>query len=162
MSTPERVDVTAIIARLAELLPKAFSVYERRRRPLAIGVRAAILDKVGDRITPDELNVALRTYTRNVGYQRAMAQPGAQRIDLEGNPVGAVTPEQAASAAKAVAAHWARQAARKAAARREACAAAGPVHTPMAVRPACETPSPAAASEAPAGPKRLGSPISGN
>jgi sRNA-binding protein len=114
MKSQERVDTAAIITRLAELFPKAISVYEQRRQPLAVGIRDAILAKVGDRITLQELNAALRAYTRNIGYLRAMARPGALRIGLAGEPDGAVTAEQMVSAAKAVAAHWARQAERKA------------------------------------------------
>jgi ProP effector len=131
MTTTERVDVTAITTRLAELLPKCISVYEGRRRPLRVGIYEDIVAKVGDSIAPDDIKHALRAYTRNIGYLRAMAQPGAMRIDIEGDPVDAVTPEQAASAAKGVAAHWARTAARKKA-RREANCAAGPVHSSLA------------------------------
>jgi sRNA-binding protein len=116
----ERVDVAAITMRLAELCPKLIFVYEGRRRPLQIGIRDQILERVAGSITPEELKLALRAYTRNAGYLRAMAQPGAMRIDIEGNPVDAVTPAQSASAAKAVAAHWARQAARKKARQAEA------------------------------------------
>jgi sRNA-binding protein len=135
----KRVDVATITMRLAELCPKAIFVYEQRRQPLVIGIRDAILARVGDRITPQEFNAALRAYTRNIGYLRAMAQPGAMGIDLEGNPVEAVTEQQAASAAKGVAAHWARQAARKAAARADLAAPAPrPVHSspaPMSEKP---------------------------
>ena len=109
--------ITPIVMRLAELFPQTFAVYEQRRRPLAVGIRAAISERVGDAITPDELNAALRAYTRNVGYQKALAQPGAMRIDCDGNEVTPVTVEQQTSAAKAVASHWARVAERKAAAR---------------------------------------------
>jgi hypothetical protein len=72
MSTTERVDVAAIIAGLAELCPKAVFVYERRRRPLKIGIYEDLAAKVAGSITPDELKLALRTYTRNPGYLRAM------------------------------------------------------------------------------------------
>ena len=150
MTPTERVDTAAIITRLAEMFPQAFSVYEGRRRPLAIGIRDQIAERVGDAITPDELSAALRAYTRNPGgYLRAMARGGA-RIDLEGNPAGMIIAEQAAAATKAVAAHWARVAARKAAARM-ACAEPEP-------RPAAPSPAP----ETPAGPKRLGLLIFGN
>ena len=86
--------ITPIVMRLAELFPQTFAVYEQRRRPLAVGIRAAISERVGDAITPDELNAALRAYTRNVGYQKALAQPGAMRIDCDGNEVTPVTVEQ--------------------------------------------------------------------
>jgi ProP effector len=138
MNTPQKNgEAQATIARLAELFPKAFFVYEARRRPLKVGIYNDLAAKVAGVITPDELKLALRSYTRNVGYQKAMAQPGSMRIDIGGNSVDAVTPEQGASAAKAVAAHWARQAARKAAARL-ACAEPAPI------------------PETPSGPKRLG------
>ena len=38
----------------------------------------------------------MRLYTGNVGYLRSM-RAGAARIDLEGNPVGTVTEQEAAS-----------------------------------------------------------------
>jgi ProP effector len=144
MKSQEHVDVAAITTRLAELCPKAIFVYEQRRQPLAIGIRAQISERVGDATTPDELNAALRAYTRNVGYLRAMARGGV-RIDLEGEPAGMITAEQVASAARGVAAHWARKAARKAAARM-ACSSSetpapsstGPLHsspTPMSEQP---------------------------
>jgi ProP effector len=148
MNSQERVDVVAIITRLAELCPKAIFVYEGRRMPLKIGIYGDLAARVTGSITPDELKLALRSYTRNTGYLQAMAR-GGPRIDLEGNPVGEVTNEQMASAAKAVAAHWARQAARKAAARMACSSSETPA--PMPTRPACETPAPV-----PAGPKRLG------
>ena len=63
--------ITPIVMRLAELFPQTFAVYEQRTRPLAVGIRAAISERVVDAITPDELNAALRAYTRNVGYQKS-------------------------------------------------------------------------------------------
>jgi sRNA-binding protein len=103
MNSPERIDVVGLTMRLAEILPKCIVVYEKNRKPLQVGIRDQIIARIGDVITPDELGRTLRAYTRNIGYLRAMAQPGAMRIDIEGNPVEAVTPKQAASSAKAVA-----------------------------------------------------------
>jgi sRNA-binding protein len=119
-TSPKNGETQAVIMRLAELFPKAIFVYEQRRRPLAVGIHNQISEQVVGTIAPDELGHALRAYVRNVGYLRAMSR-GGPRIDLEGNSVGVVSPEQQASAAKAVAAHFARQAARKAATRM-ACA----------------------------------------
>ena len=134
-------DAQAVIMRLAELCPKAIFVYEGRRRPLKIEIYEDLAAKVAGSITPDEVKLALRAYTRNPGYLRAMAR-GGPRIDLEGNPAGMITAEQTASAAKGVAAHWARKAARKAAARL-ACSSS-------------ETSAPAPIPETPSGSKRLG------
>jgi ProP effector len=129
--TLKRVDTTPIIARMAELCPQCIFVYEGRRQPLKTGIYADIIAKVAGAITPDELKLALRSYVRNIGYQKAMARPGAMRIDIEGNPVEAVAPEHMASAAKAVAAHWARQAERKAAARMACAEPEAPASRPM-------------------------------
>ena len=119
--TLKRVDTTPIIARMAELCPQCIFVYEGRRQPLKTGIYADIIAKVGGAITPDELKLALRSYVRNIGYQKAMARPGAMRVDTEGNPVEAASEQHAASATRAAAAYFARQVARKAAAR-AACA----------------------------------------
>jgi sRNA-binding protein len=134
-ASQNRVDGTAIIMRLEELCPKLIFVYEGRRRPLAIGIRDQIAERVAGSITPDELNLALRAYTSNTGYLRAMSRPGAQRIDCEGHPVGAVSPEHAAGAAKSLAIRLMRKKARKA-----------------EERPKC----PEQETATPAGPKRLG------
>lgn len=139
--TLKRVDTTPIIARMAELCPQCIFVYEGRRQPLKTGIYADIIAKVGGAITPDELKLALRSYVRNIGYQKAMARPGAMRVDTEGNPVEAASEQHAASATRAAAAYFARQVARKAAAR-AACAEpeapARPVHSspaPMSEHP---------------------------
>ncbi len=130
MNSQERVDIPAVVRLLAELCPKVIFVYEGRRRPLAIRIRNQLIAKAA--ITPEELKLALQSYCGSDGYLRAMSRPGAQRIDLEGNPVGAVTPEQAAGAAKGLAARLARRKARKAEERPR------PVHSspaPMSERP---------------------------
>jgi sRNA-binding protein len=127
MNTTERVDVAAIITRLAALCPKLIFVYEGRRRPLAIGIRDLIIAKVGDHIKPHELSLALGSYYRSDGYLRAMMRPGAQRIDIEGNAVGAVSPEHAAGAAKGLAARLLRKKARREAMPRPVHSSAAPM-----------------------------------
>jgi sRNA-binding protein len=129
----DRIDVAAIITRLAELCPRLIFVYEARRKPLAIGIRDQIIAKVGDMITPDELSAALGSYVRSTGYLKAVAR-GAVRIDLEGNPVGAPTPEQMAGAAKALAARLARKKTRKADAAAAPCSGAGGTVSPRPKR----------------------------
>jgi ProP effector len=140
MTKAQHTDTVATLWLLVEKFPKAFFMLEARRKPLKIGIYSDIADKVAGAITPEELSAALRSYTRNApGYLRAMAQPGAMRIDLEGNEIEAVTADQAASAARAVASYWARRAERKAAARAAAAPiSTGPVHSspaPMSERP---------------------------
>lgn len=49
---------------------------------------------LGDTVTPRELGVALRCYTRNAGYLRSL-RAGAERVDLAGDAAGAVRARQA-------------------------------------------------------------------
>jgi ProP effector len=88
-----------VIEILAERFPRAFAVYEKRRVPLKLGIRADLLPLLVDSrvITERELKVALNYYTRSWGYLRASVE-GAWRIDLNGKAAGAVTAAEATSA----------------------------------------------------------------
>jgi ProP effector len=85
-----------IIEILAEWFPAASSVYEARRRPLKVGIHLDILERTAGAIEPKELSRALRFYTGNPAYLQRSTRPGAVRIDLDGQPAGEVTREQAA------------------------------------------------------------------
>lgn len=126
----------ATIALLAATWPATFSIYERKRRPLKIGIRDEILAAIGGTIELEELTAALRRYTGNTCYLRAMfiGAPGIPRIGLDGQPCGEVTPEQAATAAARLASY--------AAARRRRMAEAAPA-------PAAMIPAPPASPVAP-------------
>jgi ProP effector len=84
----------AAIALLAEQFPKCFAVYERRRRPLKVGIYGELLAALDGAITERELHAALGVYTSNLEYLRTLVA-GAARIDLNGTPVGTVTREEA-------------------------------------------------------------------
>jgi sRNA-binding protein len=73
-------------------------VWERRRRPLKLGIHTDILAVLDGAVTPRELSRALRRYVSNTYYLRMMAA-GAARIDLGGRPAGVVTADEAATAA---------------------------------------------------------------
>jgi ProP effector len=88
---------TDTIAILAEWFPKTFWIYEGRRRPLKVGIHIDIIERTAGAIEPKELGRALRYYTANTGYLRSASRPGAVRVDLDGQPAGVVTPEQAAA-----------------------------------------------------------------
>jgi ProP effector len=97
--TPPRDSVAdAAIAMLAETWPVCFSVYERRRRPLRLGIHRDILTALDGAVTSQELSRALRYYTGNTWYLRALVA-GAARVGLAGNPAGTVSAEEAAAAA---------------------------------------------------------------
>ena len=94
----------AVIAQLAGMWPACFSVYERRRRPLKLGIHHDVLAALGDTVTPQALRQALSRYCDNNGYLYAMAARGAVRIDLNGQSAGPVAVEEAAGAAMRLAA----------------------------------------------------------
>ena len=114
MTTPAPIDARAVIARLAEQFPKAFSVYERRRRPLKLGIHLDIAAATAGAVTEAELSAALRVYFSNSFYLRACTA-GAARIDLGGAPAGAVSANEAERAAEVLAARARKWAARSAA-----------------------------------------------
>jgi sRNA-binding protein len=117
----QTADAEAAIVLLAELFPRAFAVYELRRRPLKLGIRDNIIARIGDVITPRELAQAMRLYCRNTGYLQAVAR-GDARVDLDGNAVGVVSAEHSAQAATELKIRAQREAKR----RKRAAAAAEP------------------------------------
>jgi sRNA-binding protein len=82
---------------LAETWPRCFHVYEKRRRPLALGIHRDIIAARPD-IDIRDLSAALRLYVSNHRYLRACAE-GADRIGLNGEAAGKVSAKDAASAA---------------------------------------------------------------
>src|SRR5262245_27137705 len=111
----------AVIERLERLWPQAFSVYERRRKPLAIGIDRALLAACAPAIAKGmisaaDIKAALARYVGADGYLFALARPGAERVDLAGKPVGAVAAKDAERARKILAQRRERRAQRKAAA----------------------------------------------
>jgi ProP effector len=90
--------VDAAIALLAERWPACFSVFEQRRRPMKLDIHRDILAALDGAVTPVELGRAMRFYVGNLWYLRMMAA-GVAPIDLDGNPSGAVSAEEADGAA---------------------------------------------------------------
>ena len=117
-------NVAAVIALLAERWPLAFSVYERKRRPLAVGIYQQIVAAAVD-IGPDALKAALIFYTHNRVYLAACRE-GVGRIDLNGNAGGVVTSAEAEYAAKVLARRQSKAEAKAVAAAAAAVAAAQP------------------------------------
>jgi ProP effector len=105
-------EIAAAIALLAERFPKTFFVFERRRKPLKLKIHLDLQTALDGAVTPDELSRALHFYCGNVGYLRAMLC-GAWRVDLSGNPPGAVSAAEEAHAREKLAAVETRAAARK-------------------------------------------------
>jgi ProP effector len=87
----------ATIELLAETYPQCFSVFEKRRRPLKIGIRDDLIAALAGAITPKEAALALAIYCGNWCYLKACRE-GAPRIDLNGNVVGTVDADAANNA----------------------------------------------------------------
>jgi sRNA-binding protein len=104
-------DAKAIIAELAQRFPKAFVVFEKRRRPLKIGIDRDIAAAAPD-IDATDLSNALGYYTRNLHYLNTLVA-GAPRIGLDGEVCGDVSEKDAASAGLRFANILKRQAARR-------------------------------------------------
>ena len=93
--TARRAKVGAIIELLRDRFPRTFS--RRGPKPLKVGVYDDALAMLGDAVQPRGLQSALRAYTSNAGYLRALSA-GACRVDRDGNPAGTVTAEDEAVA----------------------------------------------------------------
>jgi ProP effector len=83
-----------LIGALAERFPACFAVNPKYRQPLKLGIHLDILAQSSDTITPRDLSAALRAYCSNGKYLNALVA-GADRVDLNGKPAGAVTAKHA-------------------------------------------------------------------
>lgn len=101
-------DPLQTISLLADVWPQVFAIYERRRVPLKVGIFADLLAAGFDGLE-DDLEIALRRYNNSLGYQQKL-KTGAVRIDLNGEPAGTVTADQAQWAEKRVAWFYKRRA----------------------------------------------------
>ena len=101
LSPAERIEraaaARALIEKLAERWPRCFSVYEKRRRPLKLGIHHDILAAFDGSVTPADLSNAMRYYVGNRGYLR-YCREGVDRIGLDGEPAGKVSAKEAGNA----------------------------------------------------------------
>ena len=93
----KRARNAAVIELLCERFPQTLN--RGGPQPLKVGVYADVLTALGDAVQPRDLQSALRAYTSNARYLRAISV-GAPRIGLDGKPVGTVTSEDEAVAKK--------------------------------------------------------------
>src|SRR6516164_8596469 len=98
--TARRARTAAIIELLCDRFPQTFN--RNGPRPLKVGVYADVLAALGDAVQPRDLQSALRAYTSNARYLRALSA-GACRVGLDGGPAGTVTPEDEAVARRRLA-----------------------------------------------------------
>jgi ProP effector len=109
------IDARPIISLLCEKFPAAFVLYERRRRPLALGIHKEIAAAMPT-LTAEQIHAAMRSYVGNIAYCRACRE-GAVRINLLGHEAGAVTAAEADNSAARIAGikEWKKQKKAKAA-----------------------------------------------
>jgi ProP effector len=80
--------------KLAKRFPAAFAL--SNRKPLKLGIRDDLLARG---VAPEVASAGLRLYCWNGRYFKAV-KAGAPRIDLDGNPAGVVTADEAEHAAR--------------------------------------------------------------
>src|SRR5262245_33566 len=83
-----------------EEFPRSFSVAEKDRRPLRVGVYHELLEAFGDCVGEFALSAALGSYCNSIGYLKRCRR-GRVRIGLGGEPAGAVSAAEAKFARKA-------------------------------------------------------------
>ncbi len=82
-----------LLARMRKRWPAAFDT----AKPLKLGIRN---DMIAARFSAQDADVFMSWYSQTPEYLSAQAEPGAQRHDLHGVPVGEVLPENATYAAQ--------------------------------------------------------------
>ena len=96
----DKRDVTDLHRQLMDRFPHAFPKDYDALRPLKLGIHADILHRWPE-VDPVLLRRALANHTRRDGYLLALIHGrGDRRYDLDGQPVGHVTPEERAEAVR--------------------------------------------------------------
>lgn len=104
MSQTDKRAVNTVHALLMDRFPLAFPKDYDAIRPLKVGILADLRQRLPD-VDPVLLRRALANHTRRDGYLLALIHGrGDRRYDLDGQPVGTVTPEERAAAQQRLAA----------------------------------------------------------
>jgi ProP effector len=142
----KREDIDATVELLCERFPRSFFQFERRRRPLKLGIRQDLEAILGDQVDRKLLGAALKQYTNNLGYRQAHKIVGNPRLDLDGNACGEVSEQHALQGRDAIAGIKARIRRRQRAQDKPAADTEAPRTT---VKPEPETAPPPPVSEPP-------------
>lgn len=90
--------VVLIIGKLQKLYPKAFPKNPTPKVPLKIGILEDLQARSEEiSISKEDLQLAIKTWYKSSRYWQACKE-GADRLDLDGNPVGVVETTGAAHA----------------------------------------------------------------
>ena len=79
---------------MVQRFPLCFVPRGTNKKPLAIGIREQVIARCSD-LSPDDIALALRDYTRGLHHYRSQLFFGAGRVDLDGKPCGSVSREDA-------------------------------------------------------------------
>lgn len=100
MSQTDKRAVSVVHALLIQRFPKAFPKNYDALRPLKLGIHADLIARAPD-LDPVLLRRALANHAQRDGYLLALIHGrGDHRYDLDGHPVGTVTPEEREAAQK--------------------------------------------------------------
>ena len=104
-------------ARLAELFPALFVGPDGKGtwKPIKLRIHADIQARAPGQFSKRTLGIFFSRYTTTTPYLKALAAPGAQRCDLDGQPAGEIAEEHRSAAAAEVARRQAIAAERRAA-----------------------------------------------
>ena len=104
-------------ARLAELFPALFVGPDGKGtwKPIKLRIHADIQARAPGQFSKRTLGIFFSRYTTTTPYLKALAAPGAQRCDLDGQPAGEIAEEHRSAAAEEVARRQAIAAERRAA-----------------------------------------------
>lgn len=90
---PENMpEIEAILGELHQQYPYAFPTAPYAIRPLKLNIHEDLFTVLADKYSKKAIRRTLRYYTYSPMYRNTL-QEGAKRIDLEGQPCGAVTAE---------------------------------------------------------------------
>jgi ProP effector len=120
----------AVLGLLVERFPTCFATYEPRRKPLKIGIHKDLALALNGSLGPREIAAVMQLYCNAPAYLRRLVD-GANRVSLDGRPVGVVSAAEEADAKKRLAELMARHARRRAAKKK-----APPPAAPTAADPA--------------------------
>ena len=109
-----RNDACTLLALLVEQFPGAFRHEDEPPVPLAIGIRDQLITQLDGIASERAIRVAMKLYCFRGAYQHALAAPGAQRVNLAGELIEPVSPEDQQRAREGIAA-WLAKASRRAA-----------------------------------------------
>ncbi|QSX32163.1 RNA chaperone ProQ [Shewanella avicenniae] len=101
-STEKLTDTNAILAYLYETFPLCF-IAEGETKPLKIGLFQDLAERLADdsKVSKTQLRIAIRRYTNSWRYLKSLKE-GVQRVDLDGNPCGALEAEHIEHAQQAL------------------------------------------------------------